>query len=356
MKHSSLATRPRPTVPDNRFERLAQASIALSKLAPTLSEIAATLASGAQQQARQSQLICTQASRMAVELECAIENLNNSSHSVRDIVSTIKRVADQTRILSINASIEAARAGEFGRAFGAVAQEVQNLSGQTMNATGEISSRVEVIQGNIRAAVDAAGLDNQHLDQRRKNSKDAFSIRQLSSDMAEMARIATETAGAASNVDGISANIRKLCEELLLEVGTFRTPAHEKSVALFRQILGRPELANGSRGTMEALLREALHQLRIFEVAYATDIRGRQIISNVWADGRDGAGAFQADWSQRAWFRDVVTSGEISVSDIYRSKATDSFCFTLSGPIFDTSGNLSGVLAADVNFAELLAI
>jgi methyl-accepting chemotaxis protein len=210
-----------------------------------LTQIATNLAAGAQQQAAHSQKVSTQTARMAAELERAVAALDESSHSVREIVSTIKRVADQTRILSINASIEAARAGEFGRAFGAVAQEVEALSGQTMAATGQIGNRVETIQRNIRAAVDAAGLHS--AEERRNAHTDSLSIRQLSSDMAEVARIATETAQAAGRRRRHQHAHPRLCEELLLEVGTFRMPVHEKASRLFPQLLAVPDLLSSSR-------------------------------------------------------------------------------------------------------------
>jgi methyl-accepting chemotaxis protein len=141
-----------------RIERLARSSIALSELAPNLTSIASKLAAGAQQQASQSREIAANVERMADELSKAMETLHLSSTSVSDIVAAIKRVADQTRILSINASIEAARAGEVGLAFGAVAREVESLAGQTTNATKQISSRVDTIKANILHAVEAAGL------------------------------------------------------------------------------------------------------------------------------------------------------------------------------------------------------
>jgi hypothetical protein len=333
-----------------RIERLARSSIALSKLAPELTAIASNLAAGAQQQANQSKMIADNVERMADELGKAMETLHLSSASVSDIVSAIKRVADQTRILSINASIEAARAGVVGLAFGAVAKEVESLAGQTTSATAQISNKVDTIKNNIRNAVDAAGLGSQAVD------ADSFSLRKLGGEMHEMVQIASNTASAAHSVDRTSENIRKLCEDLLLGVGTFRMPAHDRAVSIFRQILGMSEFSSNQRSTYESAMRLALSDSGIFELLYFTNAKGVQISSNLWADGREDGSVHGKDWSTRPWFKSVVESGEVSVSDIYRSSATDSFCFTLSGPVFDARGNFAGVLAADVNFADLLSV
>jgi len=343
---------PRENDIEIRIERLARSSIALSKLAPELTAIASKLAAGAQQQAAQSREIAANVDRMADALSKAMETLNVSSESVGEIVAVIKRVADQTRILSLNASIEAARAGVVGLAFGAVAHEVESLAGQTTSATKQISSKVDLIRENIKTAVDAAGLAGDETGSDRKGT----SIRRLGGEVNEMAAIATETAGAARSVDGTSGRIRALCEELLVEVGTFRLPAHDHAVNLFRQILGMREFASLSRGPSEDAMRRALRSSRIFELLYLTDASGRQVTSNLWADGREDAAVCGSDWSGRPWFRSVAQSREIAVSDIYRSSASDSFCFTLSGPVFAADGSLIGVLGADVNFADLLSI
>lgn len=334
-----------------RIERLARSSIALSELAPNLTSIASKLASGAQQQASQSREIAENVERMATELSSAMETLNLSSTSVSDIVAAIKRVADQTRILSINASIEAARAGEVGLAFGAVAKEVESLAGQTTNATKQISDKVDTIKGNIKNAVDAAGLNDADV---KTEARKGVSIRRLGSEVNEMAAIATDTAGAARSVDETSGRVRSLCEDLLLCVGTFRLPAHENAVNIFHKVLGMNEFSTGNRRDYEAAMHKALRDMRIFELFYLTDATGRQITSNMWHDGREDADVYGKNWSNRPWFKSVIESGEISVSDIYRSSATDSFCFTLSGPIFDAGGEFAGVLAADVNFADIL--
>ncbi len=68
---------------------------------------------------------------------------NASVSKIREATALIASVADQTSLLSLNASIEAARAGEAGRGFEVVASEIQNLSKQTSESAEHISGIVE---------------------------------------------------------------------------------------------------------------------------------------------------------------------------------------------------------------------
>lgn len=70
------------------------------------------------------------------------DKLNIQSHSITEIVSTIRAIAEQTNLLALNAAIEAARAGDQGRGFAVVADEVRKLAARTSEATTEIASVV----------------------------------------------------------------------------------------------------------------------------------------------------------------------------------------------------------------------
>jgi methyl-accepting chemotaxis protein len=81
-----------------------------------------------------------------------IEQLNQRSGEIGNIVQVIRDIADQTNLLALNAAIEAARAGEMGRGFAVVADEVRKLAERTSVATAEISSRISSVQTDTKQA------------------------------------------------------------------------------------------------------------------------------------------------------------------------------------------------------------
>jgi len=86
---------------------------------------------------------------------------------------------------------------------------------------------------------------------------------------------------------------------------------------------------------------------------YVTDLRGRQLTANIGRSQRDES-ARGRDWSSRPWFREALARDGAYISDIYRSLATDDFCFTVSLPLRDVQGRTIGVLGADARFDHLV--
>ncbi|MCI8495977.1 MAG: HAMP domain-containing protein [Lachnospiraceae bacterium] len=76
----------------------------------------------------------------------AMKKISDASMQISNIIQTIEEIADQTNLLSLNASIEAARAGEAGRGFAVVAGEIGHLANQCTES-------VEVTRGLIEAAL-----------------------------------------------------------------------------------------------------------------------------------------------------------------------------------------------------------
>ena len=78
------------------------------------------------------------------ETQNAIDRSKSVSR-IDDLANAIKEIADQTRLLSLNASIEAARAGEAGRGFSVVAMEIGKLAEQSSETVGNITSIVQEV-------------------------------------------------------------------------------------------------------------------------------------------------------------------------------------------------------------------
>lgn len=71
-----------------------------------------------------------------------IVTMTKQAENISKATSMISAIANQTNLLSLNASIEAARAGEFGRGFAVVAEEIGKLAEQSRNASKEINDMV----------------------------------------------------------------------------------------------------------------------------------------------------------------------------------------------------------------------
>jgi len=83
-----------------------------------------------------------------------IMRLSENSTRIDNIVNVINDITKRTNLLALNAAIIAAQAGEYGKSFGVVADEIRNLSLQTGHSTGEITSIIEEILHESRAAAE----------------------------------------------------------------------------------------------------------------------------------------------------------------------------------------------------------
>ncbi len=79
--------------------------------------------------------------------------LGKRTQQIGAVLEIIKELAEQTNILSINATIEAAGAGENGKRFGAVAEEIRKLADRVGNSAGEVRSLIEEIRAAANTTV-----------------------------------------------------------------------------------------------------------------------------------------------------------------------------------------------------------
>ncbi|MBM7555795.1 methyl-accepting chemotaxis protein [Halanaerobacter jeridensis] len=84
-----------------------------------------------------------------------INDLDNTSEEIGQIVEMITNIAEQTNLLALNAAIEAARAGEHGQGFAVVAEEIRDLAEDTADATDKIANLINKTQEKSDAGIEA---------------------------------------------------------------------------------------------------------------------------------------------------------------------------------------------------------
>ncbi len=91
-----------------------------------------------------------------MEMTEAMGKISAASMQIANIIQTIEEIADQTNLLSLNASIEAARAGEAGKGFAVVANEIRELASKSAEAVNQASELIETSQNAVENGIGIA--------------------------------------------------------------------------------------------------------------------------------------------------------------------------------------------------------
>jgi methyl-accepting chemotaxis protein len=194
--------------------------------------------------------VATAAVKVAETTTATVSKLGDSSTEIGQVIKVITSIAQQTNLLALNATIEAARAGEAGKGFAVVANEVKELAKETAKATEDISRKIEAIQTDTKAAVDAiasiSGVINQIHDisntiataveeqnattneMSRNVSEAAHGSGEITSNVAGVAEAAQSTTRGAADTQKASQQLVETSTQLRRLVEQFRISASDK--------------------------------------------------------------------------------------------------------------------------------
>ena len=129
-------------------QRTEQTAANLQRTVITMSSLAeavrhtADSASSASLLAAQSSGVAAQGGEIVSQVVTSMQNIQDASAKIGNIIGVIDGIAFQTNILALNAAVEAARAGEHGRGFAVVAAEVRNLAQRSAASAKEIKNLI----------------------------------------------------------------------------------------------------------------------------------------------------------------------------------------------------------------------
>ncbi len=149
------------------------------------------------------------------DLSKKLNQLTINAEQVREILTIIGDIADQTNLLALNAAIEAARAGEHGRGFAVVADEVRKLAERTQKSLGEIQASVNVIVQNIVEADEQITFNSQMFQKLIGTSdivekKVGESTQNIATTLSRVEAAAQHTIQTAAYIDTIQESITKI--------------------------------------------------------------------------------------------------------------------------------------------------
>ncbi|MHB8965458.1 MAG: methyl-accepting chemotaxis protein [Coriobacteriia bacterium] len=161
----------------------------------------------------------------AEAMAASVNELHAASGDINEVLALIDSVAEQTKILSLNAAIEAARAGAAGRGFSVVAAEIRKLAESVTAST----SRIEDLIGGIQRA--ANDLRRCGAAQATLAAESADATTNSGHAFGDIVEHMATTAGAAREIAASAAQQRSASEQVLAAMHHVSTAANETAAA-----------------------------------------------------------------------------------------------------------------------------
>ncbi len=201
----------------------------------------------ANQHAQSASAVAIDCGQVVAAVVDTMQEINQSSRRIAEIISVVDSIAFQTNILALNAAVEAARAGEQGRGFAVVATEVRSLAGRSARAAQEIKTLINESVAKVGTGttlVDTAGQKMHDVVNSIQRTRDLVStivassaaqskgIAEVNGAIQSIGELTERTASMVSQAQAAAGNLDELAAGLSGMVSTFRIEdAHHTQAA-----------------------------------------------------------------------------------------------------------------------------
>lgn len=197
----------------NLSVRTEQQASALQETASSMEEFTSTVSNTADNSQKANQVAAEARSKAEQGGEVvgkaidAMQQINESSTRIAEIIGVIDEIAFQTNLLALNASVEAARAGEQGRGFAVVATEVRNLASRSADAAREIKELINDSVSKVEAGSELVNHSGETL------NTIVDSVKQVNDIIAEIAAASEEQRLGISQVNEAITSMDELTQQ-----------------------------------------------------------------------------------------------------------------------------------------------